>query len=209
LLHIFKISNFMKKLICLFLVITVLSLAHFGCKRGRSCDDKPLNEYYDIPISTIPFILNKKNEILVFANSQGDTIEFLFTEVLHNYELIYSDPQYGSIDCFKQYKKYAEYYKFKYKGDTAFFAYMNVKYEAAPLINLVTGIEIAISDSIYDEQIFERLINDETPKDSIIYLGQNIIGNYLSNKKILFNIDIGLIKFIDERNIVWQLIEIK
>jgi hypothetical protein len=200
----------MKETINFSILIILLSFLLLGCKRGRSCDDKPLNEYYDIPISTIPFILNKKDEILVFANTKGDTIEFLCTEESHDYELIYSDPQYGSIDCHKQYKKYAEYYKYKYKGDPAFFRFMDVKYivnkYGIPLI--YTDFGVNISDSINSINLFEDLLIRKST-DSIYFSGQYYLGTYFVERNIVFNSQLGIIKFIDNNNVVWQLINKK
>jgi len=187
--------------------LILLSIIVAGsCKRSSSCDDRDRDEYYDIPVSTKPFILNKKGEILVFANSKGDSVEFLCTEESHNYKL-FSNSNQGSADCPIIVKKYVEHYKFGYDGDPLIFSYMNIGYEK--MIDHLTGLIIHISDSIYDEHIYENIINKITKKDSIIYFGQYIYGNYLYNQKILFNSELGIIKFIDNQNESWQLIQKK
>lgn len=189
-----------------YFLIFVLLIVSGACKRGSLCDRSEKDEYYDIPAATKPYILNKKGEVLVFANSKNDTVEFLCTEESHDYKLVYNEDE-GSADCPIIVKKYVESFEFNYFGDSLIFKYLILNYEKN--LNHLTGLEIQFSDSVYDEHIYENIIDKKTKEDSILYFGQYIHGNYLYYQKVLFNSNLGIIKFFDKQNEPWQLIQKK
>ena len=190
--------------------LILLSIIVAGsCKRSSSCDDRDRDEYYDIPVSTKPFILNKKGEILVFANSKGDSVEFLCTEESHNYKL-FSNSNQGSADCPIIVKKYVESYNFFYKGDTAFFGFMRIAYSVHPDqgLPILTDFDINVSDSIISNTTLDGLLI-KLSTDSILFSGQYFLGTYSLSKNILYNRKLGVIKFIDNQNRSWQLFQKK
>jgi len=191
-----------------YLVLLTIIVAG-SCKRSSSCDDRDRDEYYDIPVSTKPFILNKKGEILVFGNSKGDSIEFLCTEESHNYKL-FSNSNEGSADCPIIVKKYVESYDFFYKGDTALFGFMRIAYSGLPdqVPPIETRFDVNVSDSIISSTTLDYLLIIVST-DSILFSGQYFLGTYSLSKNILYNRKLGIIKFIDNQNKSWQLIQKK
>jgi len=190
-----------------YFLVFVLLIVSGACKRGSLCDRSEKDEYYDIPAATKPYILNKKGEVLVFANSKNDTVEFLCTEESHDYKLV-SNSNVGGADCPIIVKKYVESFEYNYIGDTAFFGFMRIYYNK-DFYTENSNIRIYVSDSIYDGNFFENSINSESKDDSIIYLGEKIYGSYLYYNKMIYSKTIGLIKFSDRSNIIWQLIQKK
>ncbi len=179
-----------------------------SCKRETNCDDTAIEEYYDIPTSTKPFILNKKGEILVFANSKGDTVEFFCTDESHDYKIAFENSHYGTADCSRPFIKYAESYEYKYSGDTSFFGFMRVNYITnlnLPTYGTFTDFEINISDSILSKNTIENMLK-RTQTDSILFSGKYYKGTYFVNPNILFNKELGIIKFIDSQKEQWRLI---
>lgn len=189
-------------------LILVLLFGAGSCNRSQKCDDRDGYEYYDIPLATKPFILNKKGEILVFANSKNDTVEFLCTDESRDYKLVYNKNQ-GSSDCPIIVKKYEESYDYNYLGDTALFGFMRIKYQRSYLSSkLLTDFDINISDSIYCNATLDYFLS-ENLTDSIFYSGQYFSGTYSPSKNLLFNKELGIIKFIDKQNEPWQIIQKK